>query len=119
MEKIAFTIELQESKIRKRHAPPGRAHSDGKKYRRKRKHKENAALPEQGTPAETAGVPCIFRAFSQRKFLSHRSAGSHVQSEKRKHSPELSRPLLNYHEKSEDAFPEGAPRCFFLQKSDK
>ena len=63
MAKILFTLVLPEPEIRKKQAPPAKAHKSRQAYSRKRKHKK-AADADGWSP----GAPDFSGAFSFRPF---------------------------------------------------
>ena len=66
MGKILFSMEMPEPKLRKKQAPPAKAHKDAKKYSRKCKHKAKREEAPGNTPGASfmcgvqgAGMPRV------------------------------------------------------------
>ena len=80
MFKTVFTIILPEPKVRKKQAPPAKAHKNKNAYTRKRKHRNGAHdsegwSPERLSPRDNGGLVfqgsgiALFTAFRRKSFF--------------------------------------------------
>ena len=66
MAKILFTLVLPEPEIRKKQAPPAKAHKNRQAYSRKRKHKKAADADGWSPGAPDCSGAFLFRALVSR-----------------------------------------------------